>query len=401
MGRRGSHGRRNQYIARWQRYVPDPTAPDGRRRESGYHELGPKVYHGPKDALTSKSAAEKKWVAIRDCVMGRTQVLPAALKAEKTLRWWAEEDPDGFKKRREQRWSGSTPEWYDYITKKIFAHKPHPDDKNGKTFGETKIKDLKEQDLQAFLNKLADDEYSESVVKNARLYLRAILNEALQARIIDVNPAARLMKPRNTRRPQRRWVSVEQYQIVLDSAPTHRDRLMMKILYVGGLRRGELFGLQWRDFDGKGTLFIERQILDNLTVGPAKTDGSIAPVAIASEIVEDLTEWHKWCPNPAPDGWIFSSERKAHINPAYWRKTVLIPAGEKAGIVKLDFHSFRRGFATEAHDQGITDKSIQGQLRHEDDGTTRKNYMQTIPEAQREAVENFSKVVNIRKKKPA
>ena len=62
------------------------------------------------------------------------------------------------------------------------------------TLGETKIKDLKEQDLQAFLNKLAEG-YSESVVKNARLYLRAILEEALQARIIDVNPAARIVKP--------------------------------------------------------------------------------------------------------------------------------------------------------------------------------------------------------------
>ena len=89
------------------------------------------------------------------------------------------------------------------------------------------------------------------------------------------------------------------------------------------------------------------------------------------------------------------------MNPAFWRKKVLIPAGQKAGIAKLDFHSFRRGFATEAHEQGITDKSIQGQLRHENDGTTRRNYMQTIPEAQRKAVEQFSKVVNIRNKKPA
>jgi hypothetical protein len=47
---------------------------------------------------------------------------------------------------------------------------------------------------------LANDDYSECVVKNTRLYLRAILNEALQCRIIDVNPAARLIKPRNTRK---------------------------------------------------------------------------------------------------------------------------------------------------------------------------------------------------------
>ena len=284
-----------KFVARWQYYVADSDTPEGRRRESGYHEIGPRVHHGPKGSLTSKKAAEEKWAEIRDSVMGRSEVLPAALKAEKSFRWWAEEDPDGFRKRREQRWSGGTPEWYDYITKKIYAK-----------FGETKIKDLKEQDLQAFINKLADDGYSESVVKNSILYLRAILEEAFQC-------------------------------------------LMMKILYIGGLRRGELFGLQWRDFNEKDTVFIERQILDNLTVGPAKTDGSIAPVAITADIAAELQEWHKWCPNPSPDGWIFSSERKAHMNPAFWRKKVLIPAGQKAGIAKLDFHSFRRARAFRAN----------------------------------------------------
>lgn len=380
-----------KFIARWQYYLADPETHEGRRRASGYFEIGPKVHHGPKGALTSKSAAETKWAEIRDSVMGRTEVLPAALKAEKTFRWWAEEDPDGFKKRREQRWSGGTPEWFNYISGRLYAE-----------FGGKKLKDIREQDLQGYINKVANDGYSESVVKNSILYLRAILEEAFQCRIIPVNPAARLMKPRNTRKPNRRWVSTEQYQTIIDAAPTNRDRLMMKILYIGGLRRGELFGLQWHDFcEQEKKLNIERQILDNGSVGPAKTDGSIAPVALSEDIVADLKEWHRWCPDPEADGWIFSSPRKQHINPAFWRKTVLIPAGEKAGIVKLDFHSFRRGFATEAHDAGMTDKNIQGQMRHSDPTLAKRIYEQTNLDSQREAVENFSKIVNIRKNKTA
>jgi integrase len=318
---------------------------------------------------------------------GSDRCPPGALKAEKTFRWWAEEDPDGFRKRREQRWSGGTPDWFNYIASKLYAK-----------FGNTRLKDLREQDLQAFINQLANDGYSESVVKNSITYLKAILEEAFQCRIIPVNPAARLMKPRNTRKPQRRWVSIEQYNTVLDAAPTQRDRLMLKILYLGSLRRGELFGLQWRDFDGKGTLNIERQVLENGTVGPAKTDGSISPIPIPTDIATELSEWHKWCPNPAADGWIFPSERLAHMNPAHWRKNVLIPAGAKAGIVKLDFTSFRRGFATEAHDAGLTDKNIQGQMRHSDPTLAKKVYEQIIPDSQREAIEGFSKVVSINKK---
>src|SRR5262245_24315340 len=93
-----------KFVARWQKYVADPTAPHGRRRESGYHDLGPRAYHGP--GLKSKKDAQKKWAAISDSVMGRTDKLPPTLIAEKPFRWFAEEDPDGFRKRREARWTG-------------------------------------------------------------------------------------------------------------------------------------------------------------------------------------------------------------------------------------------------------------------------------------------------------
>jgi integrase len=372
-----------RFVARWKKYIPDPDAQEGRRRVcGGPYELGPKVYHGP--GLKSKKAAETEWLKICNEVMGRNVNLAAAEKARKTFRWFAEDYEDGFRKRREPRWSGSMPRWYDYIMGKVIFPR----------FGDILLNQMREQDMQVFLNELADQDYSESVVKNAKRYLKAVLEEAFAQRILEVNPARRLIKPRHTRKPQRSWVTVEEFQMILAATTSPRDRLMLRLLYVIGLRRGELFGLQWQDFNGIDTLMIERQILEDLTVGPAKTDGSIAPVAIPPDIAKDLNEWRKWCPDPRPEGWIFSSPRKAHINPGFWRKTVLIPAGKAAGIPKLTFHGFRRGFATEAHKQGINDKTIQAQLRHASASTSRDIYMQAIPAVQREAVEKFSKIVN-------
>jgi hypothetical protein len=40
-----------KFIARWQYYVADPTAADGRTREIGYYEIGQKVHDGPKGCL--------------------------------------------------------------------------------------------------------------------------------------------------------------------------------------------------------------------------------------------------------------------------------------------------------------------------------------------------------------
>jgi integrase len=372
-----------RFVARWQKFVPDPDAPGGRRRvHGGQYDIGLKVYHGA--GLKSKKDAEKEWLKVADSIMGRAVGnVPAALKAKKTFRWFAEEDPEGFRKSREERWSGSTPEWYDYVMGKIILPK----------FGDVPLNEMNEPAMQAFLNQLATDDYSESVVKNTKTYLNAVLETAKGKGILAVNPAFGLIKPRHTRKPRRNFITPEEYQGMVAVAPTFRDKLMMAILYICGLRRGELFGLQWRDWNGTDTLMIERQILESLEVGPAKSDGSVAPVVVPTDVAANLNEWRKWCPNPQSEGWIFSSPRKAHINPGFWRKKVLIPAGKAIGIPKQDFHSFRRGFATEAHSQGASDKSIQAQLRHAQVSTTRELYMQPIAEDQRAAVENFSKVV--------
>jgi integrase len=368
-----------RFVARWKKYIADGTLPEGRQRvNGGQYEIGPKVYHGP--GLKSKKDAEKEWLKICDAVMRRKPDanLPAVLKAKKSFRWFVEED-GGFQARREKRWSGTQPRFYKYIMGFILRR-----------FGDTPLEEMREIDMQDYLNQLATEDYSTCVIRSVKLYLNAVLHEAKEQTILAVNPARLLIKPRHTRRPQRSSVTLKQYQEAVTAAPTFRDRLMMSILYICGLRRGELFGLQWRDFNGTDTLFIERQILETLKVGPAKSDGSIAPVVVPTDIVANLIEWKKWCPNPEPEGWIFSSERKKHINPSYWRKEVLIPAGKAAGIEKLTFHAFRRGFATIAHSQGASDKSIQTQLRHAQASTSRDLYIQNIQDDQRASVERLS-----------
>ena len=75
----------------------------------------------------------------------------------------------------------------------------------------------------------------------------------------------------------------------------------------------------------------------------------------------------------------------------------MLPAAEAAGLGRIGYHMFRRGFATEAHKAGITDKNIQSQLRHSSPEITRTVYMQTIPEAHKQAVNQMERLTG---KKP-
>jgi integrase len=378
-----------RFVARWKAYEADADSPDGRKRVScGPYELGPKVKRG--DGLKTLNEAKKSWDKIAHSIMGRTQEIPLALKAQKTFRWFAQEDIDGFMQRRVVRWGVNMKKWYDYLMSKHILPK----------FGEVKLNEMREQDMQAFLNDLADRKYSRSVVKNSRLYLMAIMEEARACGILTVSPAARLTIPQNTRKVRRSWLSIAEYQAAIEATANPRDRLMMKILYLGGLRRGELFALQWQDFDAQtATLNLERQVLANGTLAPLKCrDGEKPdPVAIPRSLADELVAWKQWCPETKPESWIFQGVKGGHVNPGHWRRTVLLPVGEKVGIDKLNYHMFRRGLATEAHRAGVPDKGIQMQLRHGEVRTTQDLYQQGTTEGQRDAAETMGKLVEMPK----
>jgi integrase len=65
---------------------------------------------------------------------------------------------------------------------------------------------------------------------------------------------------------------------------------MTKILYMGGLRRGELFALRWFDFDGK-FLNVQRQISRDNQELPAKTKG---PVSLPEDVCAELELWRRF-----------------------------------------------------------------------------------------------------------
>ncbi|MDP9338524.1 MAG: tyrosine-type recombinase/integrase, partial [Acidobacteriota bacterium] len=93
------------------------------------------------------------------------------------------------------------------------------------------------------------------------------------------------------------------------------------------------------------------------------------------------------------DSWVFA-------NPAtgrpYWpgriQENWLVPAGQKAGLGRIGWHTFRHSHSTLLHALGVDLKVQQELLRHADIRTTMNIYTQAVPTALREA---NSKVVRL------
>ena len=72
---------------------------------------------------------------------------------------------------------------------------------------------------------------------------------------------------------------MDEYNKLLEAMPSKRDQLMVKLLYMGGLRRGELFGARWQDYDGS-SLVIVRQMNRFNKEAPVKTKASFGKVSL-------------------------------------------------------------------------------------------------------------------------
>jgi len=365
------------FVARWNCFVRDDSAPEGRRRiRGGSYEVGRKVHHGP--GLRSKKDATKEWLKVCDSVMGKTSRLHPSQMALKAFRWFVTEQ---FEKDRSPRWRETSKYTFAYyMDKKLFPR-----------FGDCPLNEITDAQMQEFLKALAADGYSKSVVEHCLMYLRAIFAYAVDEDVLVKNPARKLQLPDGLSEPNRPYLSINHFAALKENLSSRRDQIMAGLLFLGGLRRGELFGLKWQDFNGEAVM-VERQMNRFQKVAVPKTKSSIATVPLPPDLCSDLMWWKGVCADASPGAFIFASKNGSAIHYKNWLDRTLLPAADKAGLGRIGYHMFRRGVATEAHDAGITDKNIQAQLRHSSPEITRAVYMQTIPEAQKKAIHRIERL---------
>lgn len=84
-----------------------------------------------------------------------------------------------------------------------------------------------------------------------------------------------------------------------------RDRLIVRMFLVLGLRPGELFALRWNDKE-PNSLRIDSSITEGHEV-ETKTEGSDSFVWLPASIDAELEFWREACKDSGPDAFIFPS----------------------------------------------------------------------------------------------
>jgi integrase len=162
-------------------------------------------------------------------------------------------------------------------------------------------------------------------------------------------------------------------------------RTMVLLAVCTGLRVSEIIGLQWGDISwSEGTVMVERSVVHGRT-GETKTEYSRKPVPLDPELVLQLRQWREQAFYRDGADWVFASDS----GKPRWQETILKrqvkPAGERAGIGKVGWHTFRHTYSTMLRAVGTDVKVQQELLRHADIHTTMNVYTQATAPAKWEA----------------
>lgn len=297
-----------------------------------------------------------------------------------TLRWFYE---NRFLPQKEQQWKvTSRPKTKRFIENYLL-----------KRFGDALLGDLDKFTLQTYLNEMAP-RYSKSVLSKIRVYFNSILDEAVELEMLPKNPAGRLAVPKSGKRRATKHLTPEEIPQILFHL-SDRDRLIVRMFLVLGLRPGEMFALRWNDKQAN-SLRIDSSITDGVEV-ETKTEGSDSFVWIPASIDTELEFWRGTATSPDPNAFIFPSSRGTPINTNNFLFRVLKEAGRTAGIDGVTHQMLRRTCSTYMA-QITSVKDVQAHLRHTNAKTTLEHYIKSVPESVRVAVESLDQLL---KKKPS
>ena len=131
--------------------------------------------------------------------------------------------------------------------------------------------------------------------EKSRDAMSSVFNHAIRWEFTDRNPIAGPIRGSGVRVSGKRErtpdiLEVEEMQKLL-AALGVRERAMVFLDMPSGLRRGELAGLQWGDFDFKNLhVSVTRSLVDQ-HAGPVKTEASRKLMPIDEFVACDLLAW--------------------------------------------------------------------------------------------------------------
>ncbi len=219
-------------------------------------------------------------------------------------------------------------------------------------------------DLQGW--RLTLSTQSDNSVKTATAAVKSLFTFAHKIGVLKVNPGAALSQVKAKDCLNERILSELEVATMIALETDPRNRLILRLLYSGGLRVSELSTLTWKDLKERGDT-------GQVTVfGKGKKTRT---VLLKQDVWLELVKLRGDRSNDDP---VFQSRKGGHINRhQLWR--IVVAAAKRAGIEgKVSPHWLRHAHASHSLDRGAPIHLVQQTLGHESVATTSR-YLHARP----------------------
>ncbi|MFI3170584.1 MAG: site-specific integrase [Faecalibacterium sp.] len=228
---------------------------------------------------------------------------------------------------------------------------------------------------------------SDSMIRSIHSMLHLAMKIAVQEHLIPKNPTESVRVAKANHK-EKRILTQEELDRFFEEVS--QDRFWHDFFYTElttGLRRGELCGLRWEDFNAEeNTLTVNRTLHreqdGTLTAGETKTGKGHRKILLPESTAAVLAE-RKAIRRSA---WIFPNqadpEQPIAPNSAYHQLKKIL---KKADLPDIRFHDLRHLFSTMALSNGVDAKTLSSILGHTNASFTLDTYTHVTGDMQRQA----------------
>lgn len=310
----------------------------------------------------------------------KPKAVRAAAAKEEQARKAMMRDPEAFKR----GWGEWVEEWWP--TRSVAPSTLRNDAARRRNYleprwGSVPIGSITRQDIKAWAAQLRRDGLGPESVKRCVHLLSASLVAAMDAEIIDANPAARIKLPKGALAPER-YLTRDEYDAIRAQLPTTGDQFIADLLVNTGLRWGELAGLHRArvDLERGNIRVVETFDESEGAMAPHPKGKRIRDVPLIPELVEwlEACSWSRpgcgvehatgRCPGPL----LVTTEEGAALRNSNWAYRVWTPAVEASGVGHARIHDLRHTYASWLLQRGIPLAEVGDLLGHISAQTTQR-----------------------------
>ena len=235
-------------------------------------------------------------------------------------------------------------------------------------FGKVPVKDIKPRDILRFLNSLKN-KFAAKTLATQRMIINLILDTAVLAGDIDVNPCTTVKVPKGERNIRKAASPEDEAKV-----KAAKDAWLFPFFaLMSGMRKGEILATQWKDINfDEGFIEVTKSVEfigNQPRIKAPKTDAGVRLVPLLDALRERLLMEK----DRTAEHFIFS-DTGGKTPLTFKRYEILYKHYQKEVGVTCTAHQLRHSFATVAFELGVPTKSVQGFLGHRQSSTTEDIY---------------------------